>query len=277
MLTHCYYGGFLSVYEYNSYKSYMKKILGTSGESRGARSRLANFLNCQTGYISQVLSKDVHFSLEHSVKLNTFLEHDDEEAHFFMLLIQLERAGSIELKKYYQGQIKDILHERSEFKSRITEDGILSEKDHMIYYSQWYYSAIHVLVSINGFQTKAKIKERLNLESQTINTVLSFLELNKLVVNKKGIYNIGPSRIHLGKDSPIISKHHTNWRLQALKSLESDSSEVDLHYSSVMTLSKDDALKIKNILLNSVEQVEPILIASKEEDVFSMCIDLFKV
>lgn len=255
----------------------MKKLLGTSGENRGARSRLAGFLNCQTGYISQVLSKDVHFSLEHSIKLNTFLEHDEEESHFFMLLIQLERAGSNDLKKYYKGQIKDILKSRSEVKSRINEDGILSEKDHMVYYSQWYYSAIHVLVSINGFQTKSKIKERLNLDTQTINTVLTFLEINKLIINKKGIYNIGPSRIHLGKDSPIITKHHTNWRLEALKSLESNYSEVDIHYSSVMTLSKVDAIKIKDILLNSIEQVEPILIESREEDIFSMCIDLFKV
>ncbi|OUR96702.1 hypothetical protein A9Q84_10185 [Halobacteriovorax marinus] len=267
----------MNIFEHLSYKSYMKKLLGTSGERRGARSRLAKYLTCQTGYISQVLSGETHFSLEHSIKINSFLEHDEEENHFFMLLVHYGRAGSSDLKKYYKQQINKILKERSEIKSRINEDATLSNEDHMEYYSQWYYSAIHVLVSIKGFQTKAKIKERLKIDNQSLNKVLSFLEKKNLIINKKGAYLIGPSRIHLSKDSPIISKHHTNWRIEALKSLEKDSIESNLHYSCVMTLSKEDALKVKSILLNSIETVEPVLIASPEEEIYSMCLDFFEV
>lgn len=267
----------MSIFNFVSYKKYMKELLDTTGEKRGARTRLAKFLNCQTGYISQVISGATHFSLEHSVKINDFLEHDRDESHFFMLLVHYERAGSSELQKYYKHQIKEIIESRSQVKSRINEDGVLSEEDHMEYYSQWYYSAIHVLVSIKDFQTKDKIKERLKIDGQSLNRVLMFLENKGLIKSKGGIYNIGPSRIHLSKNSPIISKHHGNWRVEALKSLEKDTVESNLHYSSVMTLSQEDALKIKNILLSTIENVEPILMASAEKEIYSMCLDFFEV
>ena len=266
----------MAVYEYISYKTYMKKLLSTSGKDRGARSKLAKFLNCQTGYISQVLRGNTDFSLEHAVKINEFLEHDEEEKHFFMLLVHYERAGSADLKKYYKKQIDLILRERSEIKSRINEDSALSKEDHAEYYSQWYYAAVHVIVSINKYQTKAKIKERLKLDQSSLNKVLSFLQKKQLIFEEKGVYKIGARRIHLSKDSPMIPKHHTNWRIESLKALERG--EVNnLHYSSVITLSKSDAEKIKEVLLSSIERIEPILTLSPEEDIYSMNLDFFKL
>jgi len=41
-----------------------------------------------------------------------------------------------------------------------------------------------------------------------------------LAEEKEGRFKIGNSRIHLPSNSPLISKHHTNWRVKAIQTLE---------------------------------------------------------
>lgn len=266
----------MKVYDFQFYKDYLNSTLSPTGQGRGARSRLAHFLNCQTGFISQVLGGHVHFSLEHALKINEFLQHDGDEKAFFMLLVHKDRAGTKELEKFYQTQIEEIKNKRSEVHSRILQDKKLSLDDQNEYYSYWFYAAIHVLVSIEAYQTKAQILERLKIERRVLDKALKFLTEKGLIKYLEGRYTIGPTRIHLSKDSHLISKHHMNWRLEALKSLETID-DFNLHYSSVVTLAKEDAMKIKGIMLNMLEDSEKILIESPEEEIYSIGMDFFKL
>lgn len=264
------------VFSHKNYKNYLKKILGTKGDTRGSRSKLAKTLGCQTGFISQVLNGYTHFSLEHSSQISDFLGHDKEEKHFFMLLVQLAKAGSLDLEKYYNEQIENILNERKEIKKRIKVTSELTEKDYVIYYSQWYYAAIHVLVSITSYQTKETIAKKLNLTSEVTSKALKFLTDKSLINETSGKYEIGEVRIHLDSKSPMITKHHTNWKLEAIKSLENIKPS-DMHYSSVVTLSKSDADKVKEVMLKSLEDIEMILRPSKEEEIYSLSMDFFNL
>jgi len=266
----------MSLYEFISYKDFLKKALETKGTKRGIRTKLASFLKCQTGFISQVLNGNTHFSLEHCMRIGDFLNLDSEEKHFFMLLVQKEKAGTSELKNYYAMQLKDIIKRKNEIKNRIKVLSNLNEKDYVQYYSNWYYAAIHVLVSIPDYKTKEAISKKLNLSLKTTSEILKFLVEKGLIFENLGKYSIGKARIHLYRESPMIFKHHTNWRIEAIKSLENLNAQ-DLHYSSVITISKSDAVKIKNILLKSLEIIEPILLPSKEEEIFSICMDFFKL
>jgi len=267
----------MNIYNFDDYKKYIKKIFDTEVEGRGRRSKLAEALHCQTGFISQVLNGETHFSLEHGIKINHFLGHNKDEEHFFMLLLQKGRAGSHDLEEYYASQIKFLREKKQEIKNRIAVDATLDEKDYHIYYSQWYFAAIHILSSIPHFQTREAMAQKLQLPLALVTTVLEFLLLKGLVVQKDNLYKIGHTRIHLDKKSPLISKHHTNWRIEAIKSLEHEKSEVDLHYSSILSLAKKDALKIREFLLELLEKSEPILRDSPEEELCALCIDLFEL
>jgi hypothetical protein len=74
----------------------------------------------------------------------------------------------------------------------------------------------------------------------------------------------------------MISKHHTNWRMQAIQSLEREA-ESELHYSSVITVSEGDAVKIREALVKAIEQVRLIVKPSKDEALYCYNLDLFKV
>jgi hypothetical protein len=51
----------------------------------------------------------------------------------------------------------------------------------------------------------------------------------------------------------------------------------DMHYSLIMSLSEEAVEKIRNILLNSVQEIEPVLKVAKDETVYALNMDLFNV
>lgn len=266
----------MSIYTFDDYKKYLDQVLSTEGEGRGRRSKLALALGCQTGFISQVISGAAHFSLEHGIKINQFLGHTKDEEHFFMLLLQKGKAGNRELVAYFESQILGLRNKKHEIQNRIGVSATLDEKDYHIYYGQWYFAAIHILSSIPAFQTKESMAVKLNLSLNLVASVLEFLVSKGLVVSEGNLYKIGKVRIHLDKKSPLIGKHHTNWRMEAIKSFEREGGEIDLHYSSILSLSPNDAKKIREFILELLERSEPILRDSPEENLYALCIDLFE-
>ena len=237
----------ISVFEFKSYKSYLKKLLAPSGPSRGMRTGLAEVLGCNIGFISQVLNGDTHFSLEHAIRVTDFIQLSGQEKDFFLILVHYEKAGSHQLREYYQKQIDEMLFKRQEIKNRIRSSKSLDEKDYVTYYSQWFFAAIHMLLSIPGYQTKIAVSKKLGITLKQVDTALTFLTEKGFVIEEDGLYKTGATRIHLSKTSPIIIQHHTNWRLEAIKSF-SNLNEDDLHYSAVLTMSVEDSKKIKNVL-----------------------------
>ena len=263
----------MSIFDYDNYKEYIKFALS----SRGRKTLLASHLNCQSGFISQVLNGPANFSLEHSLAISEFLGHDQEETNFFMSLVHAERAGSFKLREYYKRKVVDIRNEMQKIKNRIRVKESLNYQDQMRYYGHWYYSAIHILTSIPQYQNKEAICHKLNLPQSLVSECLNFLLENGLIQQKNtGEYYIANTRIHLDKNSDMIAKHHCNWRIEAMKSLEK-SWQDNLHYSSVISLSKSDVQKIKNILLEALEQGEKILSDSPEEEIYSLCLDFFEL
>jgi uncharacterized protein (TIGR02147 family) len=266
----------MSVFEFEDYKLFLKNLLAPSGETRGARSKLAEKLNCNIGFVSQVLNGESQFSLEHATLISEFLELSEEETDFFLLLVQFERAGSEKLRVHLNRQIKRIQKQRKEIKSRIKTSKDLTEADYGIYYSNWAYSAVHMTLSITQYQSKSALKEKLNVTSKQLDTIIQFLLEKSLIIEEKGVYKTGPTRIHLTRNSPLICQHHTNWRIEAMKFIPKQI-ETNLHYSSVMTMSVADSEKIKNAILKALEDVEVILKPSPNEEVYSLGIDFFKL
>jgi uncharacterized protein (TIGR02147 family) len=267
------------VFDYSDYKLYLNAVLSTQGAHRGSRSRLARELRCQTAFISHVLNGNSHFSLEHAVVISRFLSHTSDESRYFILLVNLGRAGSKELVDHFKSQIEDIQRKRTQIKERITTDRALSAEAQIRYYSAWYYAAIHVATSIPELQTRDRLAAALDLSPALISECLEFLIEQGLVTTKDGRFLIGPARMHLGSDSPMVSKLHANWRVQALKSLENTrgSAPGNLHYSTVLTLSHKDAKRVREALLRTIDETEKILRPSPEEVVYCIGMDWFQI
>ncbi len=268
------------IFQYDSYKAYLNAKLDDrqGGGGRGSRSRLSKAIGCQTAFVAQVLRGGAHFSLEQAEAASDFLGHNEEEGHFLLLLIQRERAGTPRLKQRFEKQISQIRQSRLILKNRLDVRESLSEQDQVIYYSSWHYAAIHALVSIPGHKSIESLARHLQMDLRTVSDCVQFLLSCGLVVRNgdKGGLCPGKARIHLGSDSPLIGKHHINWKLQAIRAIENPSIE-NLHYSSVVSLSEKDTVQVREILTSSITKVKSIVKDSPGELVRCFSMDLFGI
>ncbi len=264
------------LYDFCNYKPYLLFLAKNSSEKRGYKSRLAKAIGCQSAYLSQVLHGNPDLTLEQAENANQFLHHTPQESRFFIFLVLKERSGTVALRRQFQLQIEEIQAQMTEVSARLAQQTTLSPEDQAIYYSSWIFAAIHLAVSIPRLQTQEQIAEELNLPLQTVSQAFDFLQRRGLVVREQGRFKFGPSRIFLGKDSPHLPKHHLNWRLQAIDSLDRIQ-DTDLHYSSVFTLSKEDVILLKGKFLEFIKDNLKVIQASKEESLYSFNMDFFGV
>jgi uncharacterized protein (TIGR02147 family) len=263
------------IFEYDDYKKYLTAALDAEGE-RGRRSRMAEALSCQPAFVSLVLKGDGHFSQEHAVIINAFMEHREDEADYFMVLLDYQRAGSKSLRDYHRKKMEQMRAKRRVISERIGVKKGLSESDQMTYYSAWHFAAVHVLLMVPAWRTPQRLSERLKLPVTLVKDVLDFLVRVGLATTDGKEYRPGLSRIHLPADSPLVSKHHINWRLRAMQALEAGDAE-NLHYSGPISISKEVAEKIQALILQLLSNAEPLIREAKDEEVYCLDIDFFKI
>lgn len=266
-----------TVYDYDDYKPYLLAAFAKRAPGgRGERIRLANAIGCNNTYVSQVLNGSQHFSLEQAELINRYLSHTSDEARFFLDLVSMSRAGTPGLRRHFASGVLQARKKRKQLKHRLEFKKALGPEAQSIYYGNWYYAAIHVLLSVPGYDTPDTLARHLSLPKRTVAHVLDYLVQVGLALEKGGRYGIGDSSIHLAADSPMIHRHHANWHLRAIDSLDRASPE-DLHYSSVVTISREDRQKVKDILVRAIEEVRTLVRGSKEEAAHCYKVDFFGI
>ncbi len=263
-----------NVFQFESYKEYVKSLIHSKGH--GTRLKLAHSMNCHPAYITQVLNKESHFSIEQALEISSFFNLTRDEEDYFLLLLQLEKAGSKKVRDLTAMKIKEIKEMRALVSNRIKGKEELDYATQAKYYSRWYYAAIHVLVTIPGKKTKESISRYLELEMSIVNDAIEFLESCGLISMTKNGYDTGMTKVFLKGDSPFIVQHHYNWRLSAMNNIIKPKKE-NLHFSTVYTLSEKDFLIIREKLLENIQQVWNIVQPSKEEKLCVFNVDFFEL
>lgn len=265
------------VFDFQDYKRYLLALIESQPvKGRGFRSKLADAIGVQRAFVSQVLQKDLHFSLEQAEKLCRFIEMTPDESHYFLLLLQVGRAGTKELRKYFQDQLKAIQSQRLVLRNRLKNEKSLSLEDASRYYSNWYYQVIRCAVAIPRLRTRLALSRRLELSLQRVNSVVEFLLTHGLITAKGEELTPSVQHMHLPHDATISAKNHINWRMRAAASLDAEKAK-DLHYSSVLVISEEDALAITSLLVNQIAEIKKRTEASPEEAIYSFCLDFFEI
>ncbi len=261
-----------AIFEYTSYKAFLK----TQARARGRKTALSEAMGIQATYLSHVLHGKAHLSLEQGEALNRFLHHTDDESHYFLLLLQKDKAGTKTLETYFQKQLDELNLKRLDLSKRLGAQNSLSEEDRSRYYISWIYGALHMAVTVPQLRTREKMIEHFNISAERFQQAIEFLLRTGLVQEKGREFHPGTTFMRLGNDSHQIIKHHTNWRNQAIESLDRQTIR-DLHYSAVVTRSEKDVLKIKDRLLQSINDNLEIVKASPEEKVYVYALDFFEL
>ncbi|MCB0406807.1 MAG: TIGR02147 family protein [Bdellovibrionales bacterium] len=266
----------MTVFEFQDYKSFINKWISIQPKGgHGEYRRMANALHVSTTMISQVFKGDKHLSLELAQELSDYLNLNLKEGDFFLLLIEFARAGSYKLKERLLRQIKEQQEEARKLKNLIKDETKISEESKSIFYSSWMYSGIHLLVDIASMNDSESISQRLNLPRNQVQKILDFLMQEKLVNKKGNQLEIGQAKTLLSKESPLVIRHHQNWRFRSLdKMIEKKDS--DFFYSAPMSMSEEVAFKIRQKIPNLVKEITEEIIPSKSETVRTLILDWFE-
>jgi len=266
----------MDIFEFNDYKIFVNQtIKALPNKGYGAYRKLAHHLNINSVMISQIFKGERHLTVEQAQQVSDFFGLNDLSTDYFILLVQIERAGTHAYKNRLEKRKMELLDKSKNLRNRIPKDIEFSNEVQAIFYSRWYYSGIRLASSIDGFQTPDQLAHRFNLPIAQLNQIIQFLLENDLCLQDGSKIKMGPKSTHLDSDSHLVGRHHLNWRMKAISKIDS-SEKNDFFYTAPMSLSHEMIFEVRKELIKLVEQIVSKVIDSKSETLACLNLDWFK-
>jgi uncharacterized protein (TIGR02147 family) len=266
------------VFLYSDYKKLLNEHAKAPEVKRGYLKELAEASGCQRSYFSSVLHTHNHLTPDQAFALTTYWNLSNTETEYFLVLVDLARAGGRPLRERLLGRLQQLRTEQEDLSKRLERPSIeATNEGEFTYYSSWIFSAVHILTSIPQFQTAKAIAAKLNIPEDQANMVLSFLKKMNLVeeVSSSQWKHSSASR-HVGRGSPLVSLHHNNWRQRAVLAAQLNSDQ-GVHFTSITAMTTSAFEQIKMRFLENIEHCNRIAGPSECERLVCFEMDLFQV
>jgi len=267
----------MAIFEFSSYKVFVnQKIKVMPKRGRGQYLKIAKHLGVHTTMVSHIFKGDSNLSVEQGLALVSYFGLNRLETDYFIALIQVERAADQNSKGYFLGHLKGIKTKATSLQERLEQTTELSEKNQAIFYSHWYYSAIRLLTALPGFQSPETIAESLGLPIGQVRSVIDFLLKTGLCLEIKGKVSIGKTRTYIGRESPMVMRHHENWRKKSVQLMDRGDTN-NLNFTNPITISQTDFEIIREKLICFLEDFRKTADPSPTERLCCLNIDWFKI
>jgi uncharacterized protein (TIGR02147 family) len=267
----------IDVFRFTDYRDVIKAQTEESGQGRGYQTLLAQAAGCKRSFLSQVIHSHVHLTLDHAAGLSAFWKFNEDETDWFMELVVLARAGSRFLKDISRRRMAKLKKKRENLAERLEVPRSVGREAQLNYYSAWYWAAIHILLCIPDYSTVPSISDRLKLPAELVKqTLISLEEMDLVSRSKSGSWRATEKDIHLPKSSNLTIINHINWRHRVIYNIQ-QGDEQAIHYSGVHALSRADFERIKDLLLETIQNARGIVNPSQEEELICLACDLFQV
>lgn len=241
---------------------------------RGELSRIARHLRVTTTLVSQIFAGQKCFTAEQAHALLPFLGLTGLEAEYFVYLVQWERAGTAELKKFWSRKMEELRQQSLQVVRRVSTDRALTEAERATFYSSPLFSAVRLYCSIEPGKSAEEISQRFGLSRTRTSKILKFLTETGLCVAAGSRYRMGAQKTHLESDSPHLPRHHANWRLKALQRSEGLARD-ELMYTAPVSLSQKDFRLLREEMVQFIQRFLEKVHASPAEEVACFQLDFF--
>lgn len=266
-----------NIFSATEFRSFLEEHFKNSPKKgHGLRLKIAEHLRVHPTLITQVMKGQKTFTLEQGLSLAEMIGMSDLEKDYFLALIELDRAGTQSLKNFISRKLLKLREESSKVKNRVQAYSQLSEADQALFYSQWYYSAMRLFASTAEQVTFEDYRKNFDLPEDRIELALEFLTSRGLIEKKNEFYKMAVANTFIPADSPLVVRHHANWRLKALEHHPKLSAE-ELAFTAPISLSQKDFAAAKSVLLEAIQKISKIVKDSEPEQVACLNLDLFRV
>jgi uncharacterized protein (TIGR02147 family) len=267
----------MDLYSFDDYRDYLVEIIHSSANNGyGKLAEIATFCNMNPATITLVLKKDRDFTIDQAYDVASFFGFNSFEIDYFITSVNLQRSAKVSAKNYFKKKLNDLKREANDLQKRMGESKDLDENAKAQFYSSWFYSAIRLATSISEYQSIDEISKRLKINKVMTRTIIDFLLVHGLIKMENDKFKMSVQSTHLSANSPLISRHHQNWRLKAFSKMEQTESD-ELFFTSPVSISKSDIPIVRKILVEALDKVFEVIDPSKEEELACLNIDWFKV
>lgn len=267
----------MRIFDFEDYAEFIvQSIQGLPKGGHGELRRLAAHVGIHSSTLSQILKSQKNFTLEQACLVAEYFGLNDLEYEFLLLLVNYKRAGSSLLREKLKQKILRTREQSAELKNVLHQDRELNLEERAVFYSNWYYTAIWALSSIPGYQTRELLQPAFPLPKLLVNQVIDFLLKTGICIEKSGLIQPGLKYVHLPSNSPLLPRHHANWRVKAMERhplLTKD----ELAYTSPMSMSFKDVRRVREILVDCIARINEIRDPSPCETLVCLNLDWFKI
>lgn len=265
----------MDIFTYKDYRKFLNDwLLSQKKQHRLNASMLAERIHVHPTFISQVLKGNKDLSSEQWINICEIIKLTEIENDYLHFLLLHNRAGTKEARIFYQKKLDEILKKRLLLQERMTNHKQLTDQERAVFYSSWIYSAIRLFTACDKGKNLEQLAEKFQLSKSKTDEILSFLCSTDLCKFENGKYHMGDQHVHVPANSPFVIRHHTNWRLRAINSLEKTLQE-EMNFTAPMSISKKDFLLIREKIVKLIQEAIEVAKASEAEDLATLTIDFF--
>ncbi len=267
----------MNIFEYENYRKIIKKWISEQPkQGHGQNLKMAQHLRMDASIFSKILNEERELGIENAYLLAEYMGLIPIEKEYFIHLALLEKSSNYQFKNYIKDKVTRIKKESQNLSERISSDKKSTEEEKSKFYSSWLYSAIWLQTSIGTGRTFLELQKEFQIPSPQLTEIIEFLLQTGLILMIEGKYQMGATTIFVGKDSPMLVRHHMNWRLKVMDKAILQSKE-DLIFTSPLTCSEKDFETIKERIAQLIQETIKIAQDSKAEKLVYFGVDCFKV
>ncbi len=273
----CYVTNIMNIFEHDNYRKIVQKwVYEQPKHGRGLYLKIAEYLGLDSSILSKILNGERELGIENAYLLADYMGLIPIEKEYFINLALLEKSSNHKFKKYVREKVDGIKKESQNISRRIQNEKKMDELEQSKFYSTWLYSAIWLKCSIGKGLSFNELLNEFSIQPETLTNIIEFLLQSGLLKSIDGKFQMGPTTVFVGKDSPMLIRHHMNWRM---KSLERASAldKTDLMFTAPLTCSHKDFEKIKTKITQLIQEVSATAQASESETLVYFGVDCFTV
>lgn len=265
----------IEIFEFEDYVSFIKARVRTAPNNWGLWTKLSKAANCQPTYLTQVMKGKAHLSSDQLLGIADFFHLSESQTDYFFLLLEFAKSGTKNLKARLRKKIEKAQKDHQDLANRMQQPRLDIGEKETLYYSAWYWAALHIATSIPQYQSAEALSQRLFLPPHFVLEALERMSKFNIVKKVGSKWVFGDSEIHIPNHSVMIGMHHNNWRQRAVTD-STLNSEDSLHFTGVYSLSLSDWRKLRQQLLRFIEDSRTLIRESQEEELICFNCDLFK-
>ena len=207
----------MDIFSFPDYRSILTNWIASSAV-RGGRTRLAKAASCNPSWLTRVLNSEVQLTPDQALGIAQALSLSEFEADYFLLLVDLERASTAQLRKRISNKLEAIRIQNRSLMTAINSKAKISGEASTKYYSSWIYGALHVASMIRPISVE-EAASQLFLSKESVTPIFKDLRQMGLVEVERNQFKATAKSLHLHADQSLVNQGHLIWRNRTVQYL----------------------------------------------------------